>query len=126
MTSNPAHVNSIAVIGIYVSDLEAAKKFYIGDLGLEDKGEMGPGYMLALGETSFYLEAGKNKNLGNRELKDADITICFTVASVKKAYDEIEQRDIQVAMKYAEYSPEYAVFMIADPDGNIIEIAGTP
>ena len=123
---NPTHVSSIAVIGIYVSDLQAAKAFYVDDLGLEDKGDMGPGCFLALGETSFYLEGGRNKNHKNQKLQDADITICFNVQSVKQAYDEIAKRDIPIAMKYTEYSPDYAVFMIADPDGNIIELTGTP
>ena len=123
---NPTHVSSIAVIGIYVSDLQTAKAFYVNDLGLEDKGDMGPGCFLALGETTFYLEGGRNKNTVNLTLKDADITICFNVESVKQAYEEIEKRGIPIAMKYAEYGPEYAVFMIADPDGNIIEFAGMP
>jgi predicted enzyme related to lactoylglutathione lyase len=126
MISKPSHVNAIAVIGIYVSDLPAAKKFYIDDLGLEDKGEMGPGCFLALGDTTFYLESGRKKNLENQKLEYADITICFNVASVKKAYEEIERREIPIAMKYTEYTPDYAVFMIADPDGNIIELAGEP
>jgi catechol 2,3-dioxygenase-like lactoylglutathione lyase family enzyme len=126
MEPHPTQVIGIAVIGIYVSDLERAKNFYVNHLGLEDKGEMGAGHMLALDEVSFYLEPGRNKNVLNRTRKDADITICFSVKSVKSAYDEIEKRDIQIVAEYAEYSPEYALFMIADPDGNIIEIAGNP
>ena len=62
----------------------------------------------------------------NQQLEDADMTICFTVESVKKAYEEFEKRQIQITMKYTEYSPEYGLFMISDPDGNIIEIAGKP
>ena len=126
MPINPTHVTGIAVIGIYVSDLQQAKNFYVDELGLEDKGEMGPGCMLSQGDTSFYLEPGRNKNLSNQKLMDADITICFTVESVKKAYEEIGNKNIQVVMKYTEYAQDYAVFMIADPDGNIIELAGNP
>lgn len=124
--SKAMQVKEIAVIGIYVSDMAEARKFYVDLLGLEEKGEMGPGYMLALGDTSFYLEPGREKNPGNLSLKEADTTICFGVDSVKEAYVEIEKGNIAVAMAYTEYSPEYAVFMIADPDGNIIEIAGMP
>jgi predicted enzyme related to lactoylglutathione lyase len=126
MKLSPTHVSDLAVIGIYVSDLQESKRFYIEVLGLEDKGEMGPGWMLALESTSFYLEPGRNKNPDNQQLKAADITICFSVESVKTAYKALGDQDVQMAMKYTEYSPEYAVFMISDPDGNIIELAGNP
>ena len=126
MESNPMHVKNVAVIGIYVSDLQAAKQFYVNDMGLEEKGDMGPGCILGLGETTFYLEAGRNKNPENQKLKAADITICFEVESVKAAYAEVEKSNIRVAMVYTEYTPEYAVFMIADPDGNVIEFTGNP
>ncbi|MFX0095206.1 MAG: VOC family protein [Candidatus Hodarchaeota archaeon] len=126
MKSNPTQVKDIAIIGIYVSDLQEAKNFYVNALGLKEKGEMGPGCMLELGNVSFYLEPGRKKRLENQQLEDADITICFSVESVKKAYEEFKKRQIQITMKYTEYSPDYAVFMISDPDGNIIEIAGGP
>ena len=124
METNPNQLRSIAVIGIYVSDLQEAKNFYINDLGFNDKGDMGPGYMLELGEMSFYLEPGRKKRIENQKLKDADITVCFNVESVKKTYEEFEKRQIPIVMKYVEYSADYAMFMISDPDGNIFEIAG--
>ena len=126
METNPKQLQSIAVIGIYVSDLQEAKNFYINDLGFNDKGNMGSGCMLELGEMSFYLEPGRKKRIENQKLKDADITVCFNVESVKKAYDDFEKRQIKIVMEYVEYSPEYAWFMISDPDGNIFEIAGNP
>ena len=82
--------------------------------------------MLALGDSSFYLEAGRGKNLTNAKMDAADIAVCFGVESVKRAYDAVQEKGVQIVMKYTEYGPEYAVFMIADPDGNIIEIAGSP
>ena len=126
MGSTHSLVNDIAVIGIYVSDLQVAKDFYVNDLGLVEVGEMGPGWMLKLGEIPFYLEDGREKNLDNIYLQNADITICFSAKSVKAAYEEIGKKNIAVVMEYIEYSPEYSVFMISDPDGNIIEIAGNP
>ena len=126
MGSNPMHVSGIAVIGIYVCDLQAARKFYVEELGLEDKGDMGPGCILTLGESSFYLEDGREKNPENQKMDKADITICFDLDSVKLAYEAVLEKDILVVMAYKEYGPDYAVFMIADPDGNIIELAGKP
>ena len=126
METNPKQLRSIAVIGIYVSDLQASKNFYINDLGFNDRGDMRPGCMLELGEMSFYLEPGRKKRIENRQFKDADITICFNVESVKKTYEEFEKRQIPIIRKYVEYSLEYAMFMISDPDGNIFEIAGNP
>jgi predicted enzyme related to lactoylglutathione lyase len=126
MTSNAIHVKNVAVIGIYVSDLQAAVSFYVNTMGLEDKGCIGPGHMLALGEASFYLEGGRSKNSEKQKMKEADITVCFGVESVKSAYDAVQEKGVQIVMKYTEYGPEYAVFMVTDPDGNIIEIAGSP
>ena len=126
MTTDSIQVKDVAVIGIYVSDLGVAVDFYVIDLGLEDKGSMGPGHMLALGETSFYLEGGRSKNQTKQNLKDADTAICFGVDSVKNAYETMQKKKVQIVMKYVEYGPEYAVFLIADPDGHIIEIAGSP
>jgi len=126
MTTDSIHVKDVAVIGIYVSDLEAAVSFYVNDLGLEDKGSMGPGHMLALGDSSFYLEGGRDKNANKQNLKEADTAVCFGVDSVKAAYEALQKKIVQIVMKYVEYGPEYAVFMIADPSGNIIEIAGSP
>jgi predicted enzyme related to lactoylglutathione lyase len=126
METNPKQLRSIAVIGIYVSDLQKAKNFYINDLGFNDKGDMGSGCMLEVGEMSFYLEPGRKKRIENQQLKDADITVCFNVESVKKTCEEFEKRQIPIVSKYVEYSPEYAMFMISDPDGNIFEIAGNP
>jgi predicted enzyme related to lactoylglutathione lyase len=119
-------VNDLAVISIYVSNLKEAKGFYVGVLGLEDKGDMGPGCMLALGDSSFLLEPGGENNLENQSMKFANTVVCFGVESVKQAYEEIEKSGIPITMKYSEYSPEYAVFMISDPDGNIIEMVGIP
>ncbi len=126
MTSKSIHVQDVAVIGIYVSDLDASINFYVKVLGLEDKGGMGPGHMLALGDTSFYLEGGRSKNLTKQKMEAADMTVCFGVESVKTAYEAAQEKDVQIVTQYTEYGPEYAVFMIADPDGNIIEIAGSP
>ena len=126
MQSRPTHVKEIATIGIYVSNMEEAKDFYITILGLKDKGEMGPGYILELGGMSFYLEPGRKRNLVNQPLENANIIVCFSVESVKEAYEELQKQQIQITMKYTEYSSDYAMFMISDPDGNIIEFAGKP
>ncbi len=126
MDTNPIYVKDIATIGIYVSDLDRAKKFYVNGLGLKDKGDMGSGCMLELSGVSFYLEPGRKKRVGNQVLAYADITICFSVESVKDVYREVGKREIPIVMNYTEYSSDYAMFMISDPDGNIIEIAGKP
>jgi predicted enzyme related to lactoylglutathione lyase len=126
MAKNPIQVSNVAVISIYVSNLDRARSFYVDVLGLEDRGDMGPGCMLALSDTSFYLEPGRNPNPGNRALKAADVSICFDVDSVKAAFREAEKRELPIVMSYTEYSPEYAVFMLSDPDGNVTEFAGSP
>ena len=45
---------------------------------------------------------------------------------VKAAYDKLINADAMIITDYAEYSQSFAMFRIADPDGNCLEIAGEP
>ena len=54
-----ALVSGVNVVGIYVTDLDRALRFYLEQLGLVDEGEMGPGRMMRAGEAAIYLEPGR-------------------------------------------------------------------
>jgi len=118
-------VTGVNIIAIYVTDLECSLDFYRDKLGLIDSGEMGPGYMLKAGEISVYLEASRKSSKVDA-MTNADVTICFSTKSVKHAYEVLSSGNTNVTMNYVEYSDEFAMFMVADPDGNIVEFAGTP
>ena len=124
MTTNPTKATGIAVISIYVSDLQKALDFYVGVLGLEDKSEMRPGRILALGDSSFYLEPGREKT--TPDTKIANTQVCFKVESIKAAYEALVTMGVEMVVEYTEYSPDFAMFMAADPDGNVVEFAGRP
>ncbi len=118
-------VTGVNVIGIYVTNFKRSMDFYTKILGLKDLGENGPGHMLDAGNMSIYLEESR-KSTKIDAMSRADITVCFAADSVKSAYEKLLKKDVIITMEYEEYSPEFAMFIISDPDGNILEFAGNP
>ena len=46
--------------------------------------------------------------------------------SVKAAWGRLSELDVTVVEPYQEFAPTFAMFRIADPDGHVLEFAGTP
>ncbi|HHH76050.1 MAG TPA: hypothetical protein ENL03_03380 [Phycisphaerae bacterium] len=51
---------------------------------------------------------------------------CFATDSVRQSYEALKASGVKILEEYQEYAPTFALFKIADPDGNMIEIAGNP
>jgi hypothetical protein len=45
---------------------------------------------------------------------------------VKDAFEKLADAEVKIVSDYEEFSPDFAFFRIADPDGNKIEFAGKP
>jgi len=118
-------VTGIQVIGIYSTDLERARKFYVELLGLTVKQEMPPGLLLAAGDTTIYLEGGRRLAV-DPGLFGASTSVCFAAASIKKAYARLKASGAHIVEPYTEMAPDFAMFQIADPDGLVVEFAGKP
>ena len=119
------NVTGLQVISVFCSDLENSKNFYIDHLGFNNPQDMPPGILLYSGELTLYLEPGRQSR--NPELlKFPEISPCFACDSVKEAYENLKNAGISIVSDYVEYEEQFAMFKIADPDGNLIELAGNP
>lgn len=122
---NEPVVTGIQVVGIYATDLERARRFYVDLLGLKVKEEMPPGILLTAGDTTIYLEGGRSLAV-DPGLFAASTSICFGSRSIKAAYERLTAAGAHVVEPYTEFSPEFAMFQISDPDGLVVEFAGVP
>lgn len=118
-------VKELAVLTLYANDLRRSEAFYREHLGFEKTQDMEPGILMRSGETTLYLEesdqpekCGKGRSTG--------FSPCFGTDSVKESYRALKAAGVAIAAEYTEFGPEFALFRISDPDGNLIEFAGTP
>ena len=118
-------VTGVNVIAIYVADLERAKRFYVDTLGLAERGGMAPGVVLSVGETTVYLEAGRTGSV-DPGISLPTVSICFDTPSVRAAFDELKAKSVRVVEELRSVGDDFAMFRIADPDGNVVEFAGKP
>jgi len=119
------NVRELSVLALYVTDLDKAKAFYVEQLGFREGERTPPGLLLRSGEVTLYLEGGREKRkLGAREF--SEFSPCFATDSVKRSYEALRSAGVDVVEDYKEYGPHFALFKIADPDGNLIEFAGEP
>jgi len=118
-------IRGINVLAVYVSDLERSKTFYTEILGFEEGDEVAPGILLKSGEVTLYLEAGRLER-GVRTGNLPEFSPCFETESVRRTFEEMILSDVSIVEEYQEYGPAFALFKIADPDGNLIEFAGEP
>jgi catechol 2,3-dioxygenase-like lactoylglutathione lyase family enzyme len=118
-------VRDLNVLAVYVTDLNRSVEFYGKHLGFTKVEDMEPGVLMSAGPVSLYLEA-------NRTMKRADsapaaeFSPCFATDSVRASYEALKAAGVRVVLRYSEVAPAFAVFRIADPDGNLIEFAGKP
>ena len=120
------HVRELHVLAIYVSDLQGAREFYKTHFGFADAGEMSPGLLLSGGGATFYLEEGRVTRALDEEPPPAEICPCFGTDSIKESWEALSAAGLHVLMPYTEFTPTFAMFAVADPDGNRLEFAGHP
>ncbi len=117
--------SGVQVVAVYCSDLGRSKAFYCEQLGMIEGDMMGPGVLLTCGQTSIYLEGGRTPRC-NVNQSEADVSLCLATASIKQAAAATEAAGIRLVTPYTEFAPTFAMFRLADPDGNVIEFAGAP
>ncbi len=96
-----------------------------GNTTARDQGDMPPGVLMASGDVTIYLEPGR----GARESvpgTTAEFSPCFATDSVKASWQALRDAGTTIVEEYQEFGPEFALFKVADPDGNLIEFAGRP
>jgi len=119
---------SASTLAVYVTDMARAKKFYTEVLKLEISADLGPELCFLKaksGEFTVYLRAGhkphtadsKTSRLGfflRSKESAAETLVQLKAAGVKVLQDEPEQ-----------VADDTACFQFEDPDGNIIDVAGS-
>jgi catechol 2,3-dioxygenase-like lactoylglutathione lyase family enzyme len=120
-----ALVNGLNVVAIYVTDLERSRTFYEEQLGMTKSGDMPPGLLLAAGDCTVYLEGGREAR-ESPGLKAAGVSACFSAPSVRACWERLEAAGVPVVEPYQQHGDQFAMFRVADPDGHVVEVAGTP
>lgn len=118
-------VTGLAVLAVYVTDLERARRFYVDVLGFQQAGGMSPGILLQAGDVTLYLEGGREPSPAPGTT-GTTTSACFYTGSVREAWARIQELGLPVVEPYTEHAPTFAMFRIADPDGNVIELVGKP
>ncbi|MBN1150848.1 VOC family protein [candidate division WOR-3 bacterium] len=118
-------VRELNVLTLYVSDIEAAKKFYKEKLGFEEGGKMPPGIILKSGKVTIYAEPGRKKR-SDQAREYAEYSPSFSVDNVRECHDFLKSEGVKIFEKYQEFAPDFALFKFEDPDGNLLEISGKP
>ena len=127
-TSDKPKPSGLAVIAVYVDELEPALAFYRDQLGFEVTGEMPPGKLLWLGDLKLYLEPGRaprdSKDVSN--LARAEVAMVLFCGQVLALRDALEQAGVPIVGPTQGNGESFAMIRVADPAGNLVEIAGQP
>jgi catechol 2,3-dioxygenase-like lactoylglutathione lyase family enzyme len=116
-------VEELNVLALYVEDMEKTRAFYAEHLGFEHVENIDPGILMKAGEVALYIEGG---HAGNGPSALAGYCPCFAAASVRSSYEALSAAGVTISAPFQEFGPSFALFRIADPDGNQIEFAGAP
>jgi len=118
-------IEKLQVLAVYSADLERSKRFYIDHLGFEESGEMPPGVLMTGGGMTLYLEGGRAPREG-AALAHPEICPCLDPGSVREAHDRLAAAGVPIVEKLQVLGEQFAMTKIADPDGNVLELAGKP
>lgn len=118
----------LGLIAVYVDDLEAALGFYCGLLGFVVEGEMAPGKMLGLGDLKLYVEPGRAKRSLEHasDMTAAETSMVLLSDAVLQLRAQLEAAGAQLVGEPMGDGATFAMFRVADPAGNLVEIAGKP
>ena len=120
-------VTGFGVIAIYVTDLFRARAFYVDALGLRVEGERDARVLLRAGDVRVYLESSRplaaQADPGNER---ASVVPCFLADGVLEAERRLREAGFVIVQPTVVHADDFAALRVADPDGNIVELAGKP
>lgn len=119
-------VTGLNIVAVYVTDIDRAKSFYVDMLGFVEKDAMPPGVMLQAGDLPLYLEPGR-EGPAEKPMVRCSVAPCLAVnMGVKAAFECLKAAGVTIVEPFQEFAPTFGMFRIADPDGNVLEVAGQP
>jgi predicted enzyme related to lactoylglutathione lyase len=107
----------------YVTDMQRAKAFYTGVLGLKVSVDYGGWVELDTQGATLCLHDGVNK-ANEYDQAAARVNISIAVEDLKLAIATLKERGCKLAREPHHIHAEYYVTTVQDPDGNPIDIAG--
>lgn len=113
-------VTDLLHVAILVSDLEAAKQFYEGILGLKQKPRPNlefPGVWYNLGDVELHLIV-TTQSLPSSERPNKDSHLALAV----KDYELMKKQLKDAGVPFRESSAGTPQIFVRDPDGNLIEL----
>jgi catechol 2,3-dioxygenase-like lactoylglutathione lyase family enzyme len=116
------------VAAVYVDDLAAAERFYVEHLGFARLRPLGPGVLLGVpDQLTLYLEGGHERVETPQADRHAHVSLCLSAAEgCRKAFERLREAGVPLCGAYEDLGPEFGMFRVFDPAGNIIEFAGKP
>jgi catechol 2,3-dioxygenase-like lactoylglutathione lyase family enzyme len=119
-------VRGLAIITIFVSDIDRATHFYKDVLGFEEGEQMlEPGVTLQAGDMTIYLHGGREVT-ERKFLSSPEIGLAMVVASVRESARRLRDNGVVIVSDYEEASEYFASIQFADPDGNLLQLWGRP
>lgn len=114
-------VTGLLHVAILVSDLETAKQFYGGILGLKQKPRPNldsPGVWYSLGDAELHLIVTTRQLPSANERPNKDSHVALAVED----YELIKKELKDAGVPFGESSSGAAQVFVRDPDGNLIEL----
>jgi len=117
----------ISSLGVYVTDLERARKFYTETLGFEVSADLGPTLCFLRsksGKVNIYLEGGHKPATADADT--ARLSFFLEPAdSVHKVFDFLKTQGVNPMQSAPEQvGDDVWWFQFPDPDGSILEVSG--
>lgn len=127
-SSERPRLTGLAVVAIYVDDLEPALAFYEGQLGFVVEDDMPPGKLLRLGDLQVYVEPGRAPRAFGEaaELGRSEVAMALLCDGVLAFRARLEAQGARLIGNAFGDQEAFAMFRVADPAGNVVEIAGRP
>ncbi|MDQ3816409.1 MAG: VOC family protein [Acidobacteriota bacterium] len=115
------HITRLLHAAILVSDLDRARRFYGGVLGLKEKPRPSfdfPGAWYDLGEFELHLMMATEPLTPAEERPLRDFHVAFLIED----YDKTKQALLEAGLSFREGSYGLKQIFMLDPDGNLIEL----
>jgi catechol 2,3-dioxygenase-like lactoylglutathione lyase family enzyme len=118
-------LRSVSAVRIFVSDLERARRFYGGALGLEERAAE-PGWVVFDGGgVDVIVEACAPGDAEGADLVGRFLAVSFSVeGGIDAAYQRLKERGVAFAGPPEKQPWGGTLAFARDPDGNVLTLAG--
>lgn len=112
-----AQIDGFNVSVVYAKDVKTTQKFYQDVLGFAHVRDMGEGVLLRSQNAEMTMYIGNEQK--------PQVSLCFNSAmGVMKAAEQLKTNGVQIVSQYGSPESGFAGVLFADPNGNLVEIAG--